>query len=315
MVHRVTMDDDLTTLLDVVARDDWDGLDQWALGHLEKGRLAGAAELLCEALEHDRHRHQEAAMEGSAGIPQAHQTLARGIARVWELGARGGAVREIRAAAKTGYAVVVEGSARVALVSGRSRATIVASDASAHYTPRSERQLGRVLAALVHPTSDLARVGRQFGLVVGSINSVDLRSGTCPLWPSRWRIGSGAELAPWLAEGDVVAAFPAGGRVGLAGHVVQLEQAVDLVLKDVWLERQQGPALDDQPAGRAVEERRSDRILDLLELLEAWSWRAEVEPLRPRTGRVIEAIRAGARAEELHALATELLANDEAPFG
>jgi hypothetical protein len=147
----------------------------------------------------------------------------------------------------------------------------------------------------------LRGVSRLWSLAAAGGPARELGSGAAPLLASRWHVAPGAELAPWLDAVDVVAVRPAGGRLALARMVVQLEQAADRLVKKVWLE-QQGIGQAGSPDEDDV-----DALLDLRDLLEAWGWTEATEPLRPRTHRIVEHLRApGGRGPPLAALLGDL---------
>lgn len=309
MQNGSAVDEALRELVASVERDDWDACDAWGLGRIEDPRLGHAASVVCEALERDRARRQTSREEGTGdGLLETHRRLFRGIARLWGIGARGGAVRELGAERDFAYGVLVEGERRIALVAASSRDTVVAADASEVRGARRERQLLAVLGALAYGTYDKAGVGRRFDLEVGTVNHVDLLSGTCPLWPSRWRVERGAALAPWLDGEAVVAVRPEGGRLALASFVVQLEQAVKRLQQKVWLDRQRGVALE-KPSFSTED---VERVLDKLELLEGWGWTPDIEPLRPHTARLVALVRVDADPTVLQAAVIETV-GDEAP--
>lgn len=287
---------DLADLAAAVDRDDWEACDAWANARVESPALAVAAGCVATAMERDRDRRAQSLESGDGGgLIERQRGMFRGIVRVWQIATRGGSVSELGADGDATYGLLVHEVPSIALAVSCSRPHVVAADASAATSPRAQQQLFAVLGALAYVTTDAHRVGRSFGLVPGTVNHVELLSGTARLLASRWYVERATTLVPWLEEDEVVAVRPAGGRLAIAPYVVQLEQAVERLVTRA-ARASEGVGL------RGVSPHEIDAVLDKLELLEGWGWSAEVEPLRPTTMEIVRALREGATAETIAAV-------------
>jgi len=286
--------DALASLAAATAADDWEACDAWAAARYDDPQLGIAASAVGTAVERDRARRASSIEEGTGGgLIAPQRRLFEGIVRLWTIGAAHGTVREIGADRDATYGVLV--GDRIALAVSCTRSTIVASDASGA-SPRALRQLFAVLGSLAYTTYDGAGLGRSYDLAIGSIAHANLLSGTAPLLASRWHVDAPSTLAPWLV-GDAVAVRPAGGRLALVPQVEQLEQAVEYLVK---VERTARNRIDlGMPPVELDITDKLERILDKLDLLRAWGWTADVEPLRPITVDVIALLEAGASADAI----------------
>lgn len=296
----MTTDDALAELASAVEADDWEACDAWACARSDDEYLGVAAGAVGEAMERERARRERSLEEGTGdGLTSPQRRLFEGIVHLWRVARAGGPTREVGADRDAAYGVLVDGERRLVLAVSCARPTIVIGDASESTSPRATLQLFRVLGALAYVTSDAANLGRSFDLRVGSIAPVSLLAGSAPRLASRWYVEPPERLAPWCAGVDAVSVRPAGGRLGLAPYVVQLEQEMQrLVLSERFAIDRAAEGLPSRDASVPTLAR-FNPLLDKLDLLLAWGWAADVEPLRPVTAEVVASLEAGRPVSEI----------------